>query len=144
MQKQEFALYVPIDASRVQWCFLNRTEAFKSRFEHVSDVLVGYKRYEDAVNEGRNRFANAKCFAVLSVSFNEHVRNALSMGQMLDGDSLEQKTNAPVWRVFSTGAEILAKPENAAMWAQFIETKPGSAEAEKKPGSTTGKGKAGK
>lgn len=138
MQKQDFALYVPIDASRVQWCFLNRLEAFRSRFESESDVLIGYKRYEDAVKAGRARFANESCFAVLSVSFNEHVRNALSMGQLLDGESQEEKTAAPIWRVFSKGAELLANPSNAAMWAQIVETKP-SETADKGGSGSAGK-----
>lgn len=139
MQKQEYALYVPIDASRAQWCFLHRTEAIKSRFETESDILIGYKRYDDAVKAGRARFANADCFAILSLSFNEHVRNALSTAQMLDGDSLEEKTNAPIWRVFSKGAELLANPTNAALWVQFIESKPAqSAEKDKKPQGGSG------
>lgn len=139
MQKQETAIYVCVSASRVQWYFLNRTEAFRQRFDTGSDVLVGYKRYEDAVKAGRLQFAEQSCFVILSVSINEHVRNALSLGQLIDGEALEDKTNAPLWRVFSKGAEILANPKNAAMWAEFIEVKP----AEKKPAGG-GAGTAGK
>ncbi len=135
MQKQDYALYVPIDAGRVEWCFLHRVEAFRARFDTESEILVGYKRYDDAVKAGRVRFANKSCFAVLSISFNEHVRTALQMAQLLDGDSQEEKTNAPIWRVFSKGAEILAAQQNAAIWAQFIEIKPDET-ADKKAGGS--------
>lgn len=120
MQKQETAIYVPVDASRVQWYFLNRTEAFRTQFDAATDMLIGYKRYDDAVKAGRSRFgSDGACFAILSISFNEHVRNALAMGQLLDDASEEAQTKAPLWRVMSKGAELLAKPANAAMWAEY-------------------------
>ncbi len=114
MQKQQTAIYVPVNAGKVQWYFLNRTEAFRLKFDAGTDALIGYKLYEDAVKAGRVRFADQDCFAVLSISCDDRVREALAMSKQFD------KTNAPVWRVLSKGAEILAKPENAAMWAQFI------------------------
>lgn len=120
MQKQETAIYVPVDASRVQWYFLNRTEAFRTQFDAATDMLIGYKRYDDAEKAGRIRFGqDGACFAILSISFNEHVRNALSMGQLLDELSEEAQTKAPLWRVMSKGAELLAKPANAAMWVEY-------------------------
>lgn len=120
MQKQETAIYVPVDASRVQWYFLNRTEAFRTQFDAATDMLIGYKRYDDAVKAGRSRFGqDGACFAILSISFNEHVRNALAMGQLLDDASEEAQTKAPLWRVMSKGAELLAKPANAAMWVEY-------------------------
>lgn len=121
MQKQETAIYVPVDASRVQWYFLNRTEAFRTRFDAPSEMLIGYKRYDDAVKNGRTRFGqDGACFAILSISFNDHVRNALSLGQWLD-DAEEAQTKAPLWRVMSKGAELLAKPANAAMWVELTD-----------------------
>lgn len=122
MQKQETAIYVPVKAARVQWYFLNRTEAFRLKFDADSDMLVGYKQYDDAVKAGRLRFASSDSFAILSISVNSRVREALAMGQQFD-ESVEDKTNAPLWRVFSKGAALLAKPENAALWAQFLPTK---------------------
>ncbi|MBX9665973.1 MAG: hypothetical protein K2X93_00045 [Candidatus Obscuribacterales bacterium] len=139
MQKQETAIYVCVSASRAQWYFLNRTEAFRQRFDTGSDVLIGYKRYEDAVKAGRLRFAEESCFVILSISINEHVRNALAIGQMIDDDALEDKTNAPLWRVFSKGAEILANPKNAAIWGQVIEVKPGKKETTGGGAGTAGK-----
>jgi hypothetical protein len=119
MQKQQTAIYVPVTAGKVQWYFLNRTEAFRLKFDAGTDALIGYKHYEDAVKAGRARYADQDCFAVLSISCDDRVREALAMSKQFD-ESVEDKTNAPVWRVLSKGAEILAKPENAAMWAQFI------------------------
>lgn len=137
MQKQETAIYVPVSAERVKWYFLNRTEAFRLRFDTGSELLVGYKHFDDAVKNGRQRFAEEGCFAILSISVNDRVREALAMGQQFD-EAVEDKTNAPVWRVFSKGAEILAKPENAAIWVQIA-----SIESEdKQPGG--GAGTAGK
>jgi len=100
MQKQETAIYVPVKSARVQWYFLNRTEAFRLKFDSDSDLLVGYKLYEDAVKAGRLRFAGSESFAILSISINDRVREALAMGQQFD-ESVEDKTNAPLWRVFS-------------------------------------------
>jgi hypothetical protein len=137
MQKQESAIYVAVSAARAPWYFLNRTEAFRQKFDSGSDVLVGYKHYDDAVKAGRVRFADEDCFAVLSISVSDRVRQALAMSQQFD-ESIEDKTKAPVWRVFSNGAAILAKPENAAMWVQYIATKVD----EKQPGG--GAGTAGK
>lgn len=122
MQKQETAMYVPVSAARAQWYFENRTEAFRLKFDTGTDVLVGYKRYEDAVKFGRDRFAGEVSFVILSISMNDRVREALAMGKQFD-ESIEEKTKAPVWRVYSNGAAILAKPENAAMWMQYIPTK---------------------
>lgn len=129
MQKQETAIYVPVNAARVQWYFLNRTEAFRLKFDSDSDLLVGYKHYDDAVKAGRLRFAGSDSFAILSISVNDRVREALAMGQQFD-ESVEDKTNAPLWRVFSKGAALLANPTNAAIWAQYLTVK----EDEKQPG----------
>jgi hypothetical protein len=118
MQKQQTAIYVPVTAGRVQWYFLNRTEAFRLKFDSGNDALIGYKQYDDAVKAGRTRFADQD-FAILSISCDDRVREALAMSKQFD-ESIEDKTNAPVWRVLSKGAEILANPSNAAMWAQYI------------------------
>lgn len=128
MQKQVTAIYVPVSSARAQWFFLNRTEAFRLKFETGSDALIGYKHYEDAVKAGAIRFADQDSFAVLSISCNDRVRDALAMSKQFD-ESVEDKTNAPVWRVLSKGIEILSKPENAAMWVQYNST----AEAKKEP-----------
>ncbi|MDZ4837718.1 MAG: hypothetical protein SGJ27_28360 [Candidatus Melainabacteria bacterium] len=122
MQKQETAIYVPVKSARVQWYFLNRTEAFRLKFDSDSDLLVGYKLYEDAVKAGRLRFAGSESFAILSISINDRVREALAMGQQFD-ESVEDKTNAPLWRVFSKGLAILANPVNAAIWSQHLKTR---------------------
>jgi hypothetical protein len=45
------------------------------------------------------------------------------MGQLLDGDSEEAQTKAPLWRVMSKGAELLANPANAAMWVHMTNGK---------------------
>jgi len=119
MQKQETAIYVPVSAGRAMWYFENRTEAFKLKFDTGSDVLVGYKRYEDADKAGRVRFADEGRFVILSISMNDRVREALAMGKQFD-EAVEEKTKAPVWRVLSNGSAILSKEENAAMWMQFV------------------------
>jgi hypothetical protein len=121
MQKQDYAIYVPVDASRVQWYFLNRTEAFRTQFDAATEMLIGYKRYDDAVKAGRSRFGqDGACFAILSISFNEHVRNALAMSQWLDDASEEAQTKVqscwPSQLTRQCGSSTPQAPSSTPAW----------------------------
>ena len=120
MKSQETVIYVPIRSDRAQWYFLNRVEAFRRQFDTDGDILAGFKNLTDALKAGAEK-ATSESFAVLRISFSPNVHDALSMGQLIDGDSVDEKTKAPLWRLLSKGCELISNPSNSQLWVQYVD-----------------------